>query len=142
MLRLTCYYVRNACTENVIREERRTAPDAERVHVDGCQTRDVASSGVAHVNGSNSHRTLLFRVHTKIATFRSRATSCMGCLADAGRGLSTTSKKEYPSKGGNVQGSVQQQNRIPVLHVENQDVRRGRCSPILDIVDIKFEVFR
>jgi hypothetical protein len=48
--------------------------------------------------------------------------------------------KEYSTRKGDSQRPVQQQNRVPVLHMKNQDVRRGRCGAILDTIDIKFEV--
>ena len=50
--------------------------------------------------------------------------------------------KEYSTSKGDLQGSMQQQNRVPVLHMKSQDVRRGRCGPILDTIDINFEVIR
>ena len=74
--------MRNSRTEDVIREEARTPPEVERMHVDDPETGDVTSGGVAYVSGSYVHRILLFRVQAQIATCGSRATS-RGRLADA-----------------------------------------------------------
>lgn len=52
--------MRNARTEDVIREEGGTSPEVERVLVDDPETCNVAGSGVAYVSGSYVHRILLF----------------------------------------------------------------------------------